>query len=104
MVVNPKAELIEITPIGDVVWRELVHVRGKVRSMRVQPWAGVATLEVTVYDETGGIVVVFTGRRSIPGITLGRQIEVSGRSNRHRGYLSLVNPHYKLVGPSTAHT
>jgi len=102
MAAYPKAQLAAVTPIGDVVWRELVHVRGKVRSMRVQPWAGVATLEVTVYDETGGIVVVFTGRRSIPGITLGRMIEVSGRSNRHRGYLSIVNPHYKLLAPAAA--
>ena len=59
--------------IGDVRWRERVRVRGKVRALRVQPWeGGVATLECTLVDETGGLVVIFMGRRRIGGVTLGR--------------------------------
>ena len=53
-------------PIGDVEWRSLVRVRGRVRSERVLPWEGTRTLELVVVDETGGITAVFTGRRSIP--------------------------------------
>jgi RecG-like helicase len=86
------------TPIGEVAWRDEVRVRGRVRSVRVQPWLGAPSLEVTLYDETGGIVLVFTGRRAIAGVTLGRDLEAWGRSNRHRGYLSIVNPHYRLLG------
>jgi len=47
-------------PISDVRWRGLVRVEGRIRSMRVRPWAGeVRTLECTVVDDTGGIEIVF---------------------------------------------
>ena len=38
-----------------------------IRSMRVQPWADVASLECVVVDETGGILLVFLGRRKVAG-------------------------------------
>ena len=44
------------------------RVTGRVHSVRVQPHGGVASLECTLVDETGGIVLVFLGRRSIPGM------------------------------------
>ena len=66
-------------PIGDVRWRQRVRVRGHVRSMRVRPWAeGVSTLEATLVDETGGITLVFLGRKKILGLSLGRRARGRG--------------------------
>ncbi|MBV8160339.1 MAG: DNA-binding protein, partial [Acidimicrobiia bacterium] len=45
-----------------MLWRSRARVAGRVRSLRVQPWAGVPTLEGTLVDDTGGISVVFLGR------------------------------------------
>jgi RecG-like helicase len=84
-------------PIGSVRWRDRVKVAGKVRAMRVQPWAEVASLELTVGDGTGGLTVVFLGRRQIPGIRLGSRIVVHGMVGATRGQLAMLNPRYQLL-------
>jgi len=84
-------------PIGGVRWRDRVKVAGKVRAMRVQPWADIASLELTVGDSTGGLTVVFLGRRSIPGIKLGSRIVVHGMVGATRGQLAMLNPRYQLL-------
>jgi RecG-like helicase len=84
-------------PIGSVRWRDRVKVAGKVRAMRVQPWAEVASLELTVADSTGGLTVVFLGRRQIPGIRLGSRIVVHGMVGASRGQLAMLNPRYQLL-------
>ena len=65
------------------------RVPGRIRSMRVQPWADVATLECLVLDDTGGLVIVFLGRRAIPGVTLGRWLDAEGVVGESRGYLAI---------------
>lgn len=87
------------TPIGAVRWRERVRVSGRVRSVKVQPWGGVATLECTLVDDTGGISVVFVGRREIAGIHPGTTLIVEGMAGSHAGRLALLNPDYELTAP-----
>ncbi|HEX3621024.1 MAG TPA: OB-fold nucleic acid binding domain-containing protein [Acidimicrobiales bacterium] len=87
-------------PIADVSWRQAARFVGRVRSLRVQPWADVATLECTLVDDTGGVTVVFLGRRRIPGITLGRSMIVEGMAGAHHGKLALLNPDYTLLPPA----
>ena len=83
--------------ISDVRWRSLVRVEGRIRSMRVRPWAGeVRTLECTVVDDTGGIEVVFLGRSSINGLRLGTRLRAEGRVGAHHGRLAILNPRYEL--------
>jgi len=72
-------------------------VQGRVRSLRIQPWAGVATLEATLVDDTGGVTVVFLGRREVPGIHCGSRLVVEGMAGAHRGRLAILNPDYELV-------
>jgi RecG-like helicase len=86
-----------ITPIGDVRWRQRTRVRGRIRSMRVQPWANVASLECVVVDDTGGLVIVFLGRRQVAGLELGRWLYVEGVVGAHRGYLAVLNPEIDLI-------
>ena len=88
------------TAMGDVRWRERVRVRGRVRALRVQPWeGGVATLECTLVDDTGGLVVIFMGRRRVGGVNLGSRMEVEGMVIENRGRLAIMNPAYTLLPP-----
>ena len=87
-----------LVPIGSVEWRQSVKVRGRIRSMRVQPWGGVPALECVLVDDSGGVLVAFLGRRAIGGVSLGRTMTVEGVVGEHRGYLAVLNPVYELHG------
>jgi RecG-like helicase len=84
------------TRIAEVEWRQAVHVTGRVRSIRVQPRADVPTLECVLDDGTGGLSVVFLGRRHVPGIRLGTTLAVDGRIGTHHGRLAILNPDYEI--------
>jgi hypothetical protein len=86
-------------PIAEVAWRQPVRFVGRVRSLRVQPWSDVATLECTLVDDSGGITVVFLGRRTVPGIRLGSRMVVQGTAGSHHGKLAVLNPDYTLLAP-----
>lgn len=88
-----------LTSIGDIEWRERVTVRGRVRSMRVQPWAGVATLEIVLRDETGGVSIVFLGRRAVRGLHLGSVIVATGTVGLHHERLAILNPSFEVEAP-----
>jgi hypothetical protein len=88
---------VPVTPIGDVRWRTRARIKGKVRSMRVQPWADVASLECVVVDRTGGVLLVFLGRRKVAGIELGRALVAEGMVGQSRGYLAILNPDVELL-------
>ncbi|HEY5096764.1 MAG TPA: APC family permease, partial [Acidimicrobiales bacterium] len=55
-------------PINEAQWRNRVRVVGRVKSVRVQPRAGTSNLECVLADDTGRLLLVFQGRRRIPGI------------------------------------
>jgi RecG-like helicase len=84
-------------PIGSVRFRQRAQVRGKVRTVRVQPLAGTPTLECVLADETGQLSVVFLGRRHVAGISVGRSMMVEGVLGQHHGRLCFINPTYELV-------
>jgi len=87
-----------ITPIAETKWRDRVKVAGHVKAMRVQPWAEqVDGLELTLTDSTGGITLVFFGRRRIGGIHLGSKMMVEGTTSEHHGLLTILNPQYQLL-------
>ena len=88
-----------VSPIASVTWRQRAKVRGRVKAVRVQPLAGVPTLECTVYDESGGLAVVFLGRREIPGIRPGATLTAEGMVSDHQGRLAILNPAYQLQSP-----
>jgi amino acid transporter len=91
------------SPIADVRWRERVRVGGKVRSIRVPTRKGSANLECTLVDSSGSILLVFQGRRRIPGITQGAKVLAQGTVGAWQGRLAILNPDYELIaGPETA--
>lgn len=85
-------------PIGEARWRQRVKVAGRVKALRIQPWADeVASLELTLSDSTGGITIVFLGRRRIGGIDLGTHLVAEGMTSAHQGLLTILNPAYQLL-------
>lgn len=87
-----------VVPIADATWRQRVKVAGRVKAIRIQPWAEeVASLELTLADGTGGITVVFLGRRRLGGIELGTHLVVEGMTSAHHGLLTILNPAYQLL-------
>lgn len=85
------------TPIAEVHYRQRARVAGRIRSMRVQPWAGIATLECTLVDSTGGLLVVFLGRKAVAGIAPGAKLVVEGMVGDHGGRLAILNPGYRII-------
>ena len=87
----------QLIPIAEVRWRERARVKGRVRSLRVQPWAGTPTVECVVIDDTGGLIVVFLGRRWIAGIQPGTVLTVEGMIGEHNGRPAMINPDFELL-------
>jgi len=72
--------------------------------MRVQPWSGVAALELNLIDDTGALTVVFFGRRHLAGVNAGTAIAVEGVIGEHRGTMAMLNPAYEIqFDPHAAH-
>jgi len=87
-------------PIGEAQWRTRVRVVGKIRSVRVQPRAGTANLECVLADDTGKLLVVFQGRRRIPGVQPGARVVVEGMVGDWGHHQAILNPDYELIaGP-----
>ena len=88
-----------VTPIGEAEPRQEITVAGEISSLRIVPRSGTPSLEVTVKDGSGSLVIVWTGRHHIPGVAPGRRLVVSGRGTAHgsNGRLTLLNPRYELL-------
>ncbi|MBV9143485.1 MAG: OB-fold nucleic acid binding domain-containing protein [Pseudonocardiales bacterium] len=75
---------------------QAVTVLGRLRSVEHRPKAAVATLEAELFDGSEGIILVWLGRRQIPGIEPGRTVKASGRIAVRDGRKVLYNPYYEL--------
>jgi hypothetical protein len=89
------------TPIRDLVPRKRAKVAGVVQNVRVDPREGHGSIEATIIDGTGELVVKWLGRPSKSGIRLGMGLIVEGTvGNGAGGELLVLNPEYQLVvGP-----
>ena len=88
---------LDLTPLDQLPCRVPVRVGGEVKRTVLVPRSGVPALEVVVSDGTGVATAVFTGRRMIPGIELGRAMILEGVAHEDRGRRVLLNPAYTLV-------
>ncbi len=85
------------TPIGEAQPRQRVCVVGKVTRMTARPTSGQPALAVSISDDTGTVTAVWTGRREIGGITLGRRVAIDGVPVRRADHLEFTNPGYTLL-------
>lgn len=86
-----------ITPIGKIEWRKRAHVQGRVTSISTAPRGSAPTLQVEVWDETGGVTLNFLGRREIAGLEVGMEVRAEGMVGEEDGSLVILNPSYELV-------
>ncbi len=74
-----------------------VRLMGEITASRVVPRAGGPSLEVTINDGTGEVLAVFTGRRQVAGLDLGRAVTIEGVTREEEGRRILINPEYTLL-------
>ncbi len=91
-----------VMPIASVKWKQRVTIEGRIKIVQVGTAAG-RSLEAQVFDDTGGMRLLFFGRTRIPGIEPGSMVRVSGTVGEYKGHLALANPRYELL-PVTAQT
>ncbi len=89
-------------PLDALELRRPVQIVGEVRSVRIVPRAGAASLEATVQDGRGTVTAVFLGRRKITGLSPGRRVRLEGVVTNHRNANSasdrmVYNPVYQLL-------
>jgi len=84
-------------PIGSLRPRQRARVAGRVKSVRVQPGSGVSSLECTIADGTGQLMLVFQGRRRVPGIEPGARLVVEGMVGDRGRSSVMTNPLYWIV-------
>ena len=89
-------------PIGNLQPRQPARVAGRIKTVRVQPRAGVPSLECTVADPTGHLLVVFQGRRRVAGIEPGAGVVVEGMVAMRGRELTVVNPLYWIISTPRA--
>jgi len=83
-------------PIGSIQWRKRAHVIGKVTAIRPSPMASAPTLEVEIWDESGGVTLQFLGRRQIAGLEVGLTLIAEGMVGEQNGALTILNPYYEI--------
>ena len=86
-----------VTPISKITWRNRAHVQGRVTSIKTAPSGAAPTVEVEVWDETGGVTLQFLGRREIAGLDVGSQLLAEGMVGETNGSLTILNPAYEIV-------
>jgi amino acid transporter len=82
--------------IDELNWRGRATVSGVVRSVRMAAVGEAPSLEVELWDESGGVLLLFYGRRSITAIETGRHMTASGTVGQRNGKLAIANPVYRL--------
>lgn len=91
------ARISESVRIREAPVRSRVKVAGVVRRITVRPLEGSESLEALLYDGTGEVTVVWMGRRSIPGLTLGTRLVVDGLLAEQRSQRRIVNPVFEFA-------
>ena len=86
-----------VTPIGNIEWRKRAQVQGRVTSIKTAPRGSAPTLEVEIWDESGGVSLHFLGRRDIAGLEVGSQLRAEGMVGEEEGSMVILNPSYELL-------
>jgi hypothetical protein len=71
-------------------------VGGRLRSVRFTPTENVPVLQAELFDGTASVLLVWLGRRRIPGVEPGRKLLARGRVGVYDGRKAIYNPWYEL--------
>ena len=86
----------KMMPIGKIQWRKRAHVVGKVTAIRPASMSAAPTLEIEIWDESGGVTLQFLGRREIAGLEVGATLVAEGMVGEQNGALTILNPSYEI--------
>lgn len=88
-----------VTKIRDLSPRQPMSAVGEVVNLRIVPRPTTVYLDATISDGSGKLIVRWTGRRAVPGVTLGRRLVCSGCAGATGpgGRLLVQNPLYELL-------
>ncbi len=92
-------QVVGTTPIGQVQWRQRARVAGRVKSVSVQSSTVSPSLLCKLVDPTGGLTLVFPGRRKVAGIEPGARLVAEGTVGEQGGRLAIFSPDYELIAP-----
>jgi hypothetical protein len=90
------------TPIGAVQWRQRARVAGRVKSVSVQSSTVSPNLLCKLVDPSGGLTLVFPGRRKVAGIEPGARLVAEGTVGEQGGRLAMFSPSYELIAPGVS--
>lgn len=82
--------------IADVAARHHAVVSGVLRSVTLRPPTDTPALEADLYDGSGTLRLIWSGRREIRGIEPGRRLRAEGRVATVDGRKTMFNPRYEL--------
>ena len=93
---EPAAKVSALRP------REAAVIEGRIRSVETSAISSNPALRAELVDDTGGVTLLFYGRRWIEGLEPGTRVRVRGRLGSHRGEMCLANPSYELLPEESA--
>jgi hypothetical protein len=82
--------------IASAVPRRRTRLDGRIVSVQVCEHPFVHT-DAVLDDATGSLLLRFVGRREIPGLAVGRRLQVEGTPGNVGGRLVVLNPFYSFV-------
>lgn len=82
--------------IADVQWRQRSHILGQVVSITANNNSG-HSVNLEIWDSTGGIFLQFLGRTHVYGVTVGSFIKAEGMVGEVDGKLTIMNPRYEII-------
>jgi hypothetical protein len=86
------------TKIAELEARKRYKVAGVVQNIRIDPRPGRGSIEATIIDGTGDMVIKWLGRHELSGIRLGTGLIVDGIVGTDQDEeLVILNPEYVLV-------
>lgn len=85
---------VQIASLSD---RTVARVSGRITAVIVEPAGSPPGLRARIEDASGRLEAVFMGRREIPGIEPGQDIEVEGRVAMTGTLARMYNPRYELT-------
>ncbi|MEE2056323.1 OB-fold nucleic acid binding domain-containing protein [Rhodococcus artemisiae] len=87
-------------PVVSCTRGQEVTMFGRLRSVESSSKAACASVEAELFDGTDSILLVWIGRRRIPGIEPGKTLQVRGRVGERDGRKAIYNPYYELRDPA----